>query len=1495
MASGEDALKVAKLVPKGNWGHWARTVRALLHGKRPRLDMYIDTEPDPADNDDVQRDGDARFTVILYVGQELSHLVANAPTTRAAWRALEQQLNEARQVRETVLAAEVSKLSQSATETIADYLARAQLYMVEAQDIESATQAELLRTVLITGLQSQHKSAFGAELIRVLEQGQTEDAEFGDIREQFQSVVSRIRSMAALLLPNGVLSSASKDEEDDHHVAAFQASAQPPVHQPTQPPQQPQHNRPRHSSARRARPDNRKCNYCSEIGHIRRNCPLWREWLQARHQAQQSIAQGALPHQPPYPQQNDQTYMQMPQAYQVDVRAGNGPTLHGQQQAQALLRQLSQLLLNPTSDTQVPPPFPGAGNAKMYSTQAVVAAAWGGQQSGHIWLDGGSTHHVVRNKAFLFDCTGSPVSSVLVAGGEQHDVCCQGKMWLNTAKEPIILSNVLCVPSFDVNLCSEGKLADKGLCIFKDKHTARICDAASQQVVLTGTRYKDLYQLECSIKEHNPSVLATTSTALAISPATATSNTQPTVALFHRRLGHASMRATKDLLLSNAVLGVDHTSTTSLSNSPASCLICQKGKATRARFPASSSRARVPCALIHSDLIGPFTERSLGGARYVITFLDDFSGYGEAIPIEKKTDVFEEICRVFTRWQRQSGFLVRRLRSDKGTEYKGRVEAFLRSEGVLHESSTAYTPEQNGRAERFNRTILERVRCMLAEFSLPTFLWGEAVMYAAYCRNYMPRQGEMITPIELMFGIKPSIAHLRVFGCQAIRTVPRHQRIKTDCPGEQCMFVGCADNSKAWRVLRAISKSKFEVVESVHCLFNEDKSGFPPKPLDASLTDAKDSKIYTNDEYQLILTENDPIEHDEDMHESTDAGTNQMPVVGGEATATGDAEIEENDASASDNDSDYGIPHARLSTRANRGVPPDRLVYTVREGASFATKENSGRVFAIRQGTYDEPTSLAQALKRPDADEWIAAVNREFESLLKMGVYEECELPPNRKAISSKLLLKIKRNEQGAIDKYKARLVARGFLQESGYDYFEVFAPTAQSASFRALMFHVATATKHAVLHQLDVSTAFLHADLDEEVYLELPPQFANGKVWKLKKALYGLKQAAHAWYKTLHAALLKLGFTPLSADPCFFYRDAPSGRVFMLFHVDDALVAGCDRFIVEQAKDDLAGVFNITDLKEARFFLGIEIIQFSKGIHLNQAAYCASLLEKHGMRTAKTKSTPFALGTTLVKEGTPLSTEEHATYRSIVGGLLYLSVNTRPDIAFSVGTLARYMSAPTEQHMLAAKHVLRYLCGTIKHGLFFPYSASSVIEGPIPLMPVSAANEAYDIELYTDADFANSPDTRKSVTGVFISEHMHPITWISKLQSLVTTSTTEAELVAAATGVKEGLWVLKLIREMRRETGLCEMTLYCDNEAAISLMKNPTAGVQGRSKHIDVQFQFLRERYQKKHIKIEFVPSRAQLADIFTKQLPAAVYQKMVKEIGVVAAPDEGSSNNGH
>jgi hypothetical protein len=237
----------------------------------------------------------------------------------------------------------------------------------------------------------------------------------------------------------------------------------------------------------------------------------------------------------------------------------------------------------------------------------------------------------------LYNQTGSHMSSVLVAGGEKHVVQCEGKLWLDTDTGPIILTGVLVVPTFEVNLCSEGRLADKGLYIVKTDTTTTICDMTTREEVISGSRKRDLYKLNCTIRRQKQS-------AAFAATATKAFNVQ----LFHRLLGHPSMQATSKLLLGNAVIGVKHSAVTHQDPYTATCLICQKGKATRASFPKSNTRATTPCALVHSDLIGPCkqlqsncSEKSTGAAMYVLTFVDDISRYGEAIPIKRKTDVYD--------------------------------------------------------------------------------------------------------------------------------------------------------------------------------------------------------------------------------------------------------------------------------------------------------------------------------------------------------------------------------------------------------------------------------------------------------------------------------------------------------------------------------------------------------------------------------------------------------------------------------------------------------------------------------------------------------------------------------------------------------------------------------------------------------------------------------------------------------------------------------------
>jgi hypothetical protein len=494
-------------------------------------------------------------------------------------------------------------------------------------------------------------------------------------------------------------------------------------------------------------------------------------------------------------------------------------------------------------------------------------------------------------------------------------------------------------------------------------------------------------------------------------------------------------------------------------------------------------------------------------------------------------------------------------------------------------------------------------------------------------------------------------------------------------------------------------------------------------------------------------------------------------------------------------------------------------------------------------------------MQRPDRDLWQQAIDDEMRALHEKGVYTEISHPVGITPLPSKLVLTIKRDELGHVEKYKARLVAKGFKQVAGRDYDEVFAPTAQHVTLRVLL---ATASHKGLdIGQVDVKTAFLNGDLPGDIYLKVPNE-VGGVVWKLHKALYGLKQAARAWHAKLRDAMIDHGFVPSKHEPCLFYRGEGSDRVYVMIHVDDALIVG-STVGVNKAKHDMNKMFDTKDMGAARHFLGMTITRHEDGSYsLTQPKYVEDMLARFNLSEAKPVATPLPVGLKLSKDdGETLPPD--SPYQALVGSLLYLSVNTRPDIAHALGMLSRFMACATNQHWEAAKHVLRYLKGTQTLGLKFASNTSSMQESAW--------------EMYSDADFAADVDKRRSTTGAVLMMHGAAVLWISKLQSVVATSTTEAEFIAAAMATKEGLWVRKLLGEMNGQVQ--PLSLSVDNQAAIVLISEHTAGQSGRTKHIDVQYQFVRDRYQRGDLSVSFVSTTEQRADMMTKQLGGPEFRR--------------------
>ena len=1047
----------------------------------------------------------------------------------------------------------------------------------------------------------------------------------------------------------------------------------------------------------------------------------------------------------------------------------------------------------------------------------------------------------------VFNRTAPAVSTVILGGDERHEVKFQGDVILDGGPlGPVKITGVLYVPTLVLNLCSGVQLTNKGAVCVQQGNEVTIQTPKGDNFLI-GHKSHGLYRLSCQMRPYVATVNSVSATA------------------WHRRLGHPGIDALKVMSTSDSVLGLDNITLSDYE----SCDVCVSAKQTRQTYPRSKSRAKQPLELVHSDLM--FLPREgLQGEKYVLTLLDDYSRYCEVVCLHRKSDVPAQLIQVIVRWQRQSGHKLKCFRSDQGSEYAG-FEKYLKAEGVVHQYSAVRTPQQNGRAERLNRTLIERTRALLFQHNCPAVLWTEAILTAVFTYNCLPSQDCSKTPHELFLGVKPDVSGLRIFGCHATVHTHATKRDKLAKVSQAGMHIGSVPHSKAWKVLVSAGLESWTIKKSADVRFDEDRAGTLPVKLRSA---SQDRDVMWDADWQehpvtLIHDDIDDAEAIATQDEDGNVGNGEDGGEGNAGDVANSVNGEEDFTEAYSRDEHVAqVPDqvtGDTEVQPDEDTPTHKYPRRQRAPSMRSLEAMQARLGATQvPNLSDNPQTHAEAMARPDADLWQQAIEEELAALSQKSVFIEEQPPAGVQPIPAKLVLNIKRDQKGEIEKYKARLVAKGFYQAEGVDYDEIFAPTADRVTLRVLL--SIASTMRLIIDQIDVRTAFLNGDLVEQVYLRLPSEL-GGKVWRLQKALYGLKQAARAWHDKLRTEMKKYGFQCSEHEPCLFIYTNNGEHTFVMVHVDDALIVG-PRHGVDEAKALIAQMFDTKDIGTASYFLGLEIERTNDSeYHLSQKRYTQDLLRSFEMNDCKVKTTPFPFGDRLSKQdSTPLS--KNNRYAELIGSLLYLSVNTRPDIAYPVGVLSRFMSCPTQRHWEAGKRVLRYLQGTAGKALCFRSADGSHKE-------VVQRMHAMKADLYTDADFASDIDQRRSTSGVVLMLNGTAVLWGSKMQKIVATSTTEAEYIAAAMGIKEALWVRKLLAELCGS--IPPVCLNVDNQAALALIRQPTAGKSGRTKHIDVQYHFIRERYQRGDVQVKFVPTDKQLADMFTKQLPGPAYTEQV------------------
>lgn len=539
---------------------------------------------------------------------------------------------------------------------------------------------------------------------------------------------------------------------------------------------------------------------------------------------------------------------------------------------------------------------------------------------------------------------------------------------------------------------------------------------------------------------------------------------------------------------------------------------------------------------------------------------------------------------------------------------------------------------------------------------------------------------------------------------------------------------------------------------------------------------------------------------------------------------------------------------------------PDHRSSTVHPIANYVSYDkfsSSHQAFLAAISSNEVPKSFNKAMQDPN---WKEAMQKEIKALESNETWFLEELPKGKKAIDSKWVYKLKYKPNGEIERYKARLVARGFAQMEGVDFHDTFAPVAKLVTLRTLL--AVAAKKNWYINQLDVNNAFLHGDLQEEVYMKIPQGFSKvgeTRVCRLRKSLYGLKQASRSWYQKFTTVLLEVGFKQSHADHSLFTFKENNLFVAILIYVDDVIITGDHVDKIHKTKSHLNEKFSIKDLGPIKYFLGIEVARTAEGLVLSQRKYTIDILEDSGLLGCRPSSFPMEQGIKL-DNCTESEKVDASRYRRLVGRLLYLQA-TRPDIAYSVNILSQFVTDPRHEHMEAATRVLRYLKSTPGQGILLPKTGG------------------LNLVAYCDSDWLGCNFTRRSRTGYVLLLGGAPISWKTKKQSVVSQSSAEAEYRAMASTVSEVLWMRWLLNILQVPT-IGPTSLYCDNLAARHIANNPV--FHERTKHVEMDCYFVRERVESQEIVPLYIDTKQQIADLLTKPLGAKQLRFLVDKLGV-------------
>ena len=1064
--------------------------------------------------------------------------------------------------------------------------------------------------------------------------------------------------------------------------------------------------------------------------------------------------------------------------------------------------------------------------------------------AGLIVVDSACSRHAFSDRNAFLDLRPVPTTCKPIAGigGKLVQPTGMGTVRISLPGRNVQLRNVMFVPNMGANLLSVSQLLDSGVKL----------DFKVDSCTLT---HSSLGAIEAK-RRYGIFVFESKMTPLGLNAYSVPDD--PIQQLWHARMGHLGQQNVARL--PQMATGVDFSKKV---EEELTCECCVQGRQKSAPHKDVITPGQHPMELIHSDVCGPIKPTGFDGSRYFVTFKCDCTNFSEVFCIKNKSMVF--LCfRRFKSFYERDGRRIRRFRTDNGGEYMGHdFQQFLADNGIFHEPTVPGNPQQNGESERLGLTLMSKMHPTLLSSGLDKDLWPEVLRAVNYITIRCPvAKMDNKSPYEAWWGHAPSLGHLRTLGSFAWAR-NRLQKKLVD-KSERCLLVGYEGDGHIYRlycprtgkVLRASSVHIEErkptfisniVPPNVAAAPAPPPSVLPRPPPPAEPPPAKRLRTSAPGEENMQKRK----VHYEDVDPIHPAEPQLPPLY--DAYCVQLKRIIDDHPALEIPDVDDDI------------FGPDPLG---NDYSAIAMLSHANTAEPFEPKTYDE--AISRSMQRM---QWELAMDDEYKSLMDNKTWSLTTLPQGRTALRGKWVYALKRGANGEVVRYKARWVVRGFEQREGLDYNETFASVVKPMSYKAIL--AIAAAMDWDIEQMDVKTAFLYGQVEEEIFVEQPKGYNKGnedKVCRLNKALYGLKQSPRVWYNTFASFIKTLGFDTLDADSSVFI--SPSGTMVALY-VDDLLITGPNKQDIYGVKKALNSHFHMTDLGPCCYWLGMSITRNrqQRVLHLGQRAYLEKVVRDFGQWECKSTDTPMEASSHLQKapEGYQANAYDKQRYQQAVGSLMYAMLGTRPDIAFPVSAVSRYASNPTQAHWGAVKRILRYLRSTLDYQLTF--------QGTIE-----------DLTGYTDSDWAGDHDTRRSTAGFIFHIGSGAISWQSKRQPIVALSTCEAEYIGQTQAAKEAIWLRNLLRELRpqdKESAAKAVIIFGDNQGAIALAKNPE--FHARSKHIAIRHHFIREKVSEGTIDLQYTPTECQVADGLTKPLARDKFIEFRNALGLEYVPPKG------